>query len=763
MKKKEKIEEPVIKKQKFVIPQIDFSSKNFIRKRVGFKKSIVCSPFHGTNVLDKTTYVDNSGTVDVDYGYDFIREDKHLSDEELERRHGTKYYEFTFHKSDSDLYQGSHYENQESETVKKEYKPPFSIVGSADDLLNDNKPQQPVVEESIDYNDENTEFKINIEIDETVPSYEYSTYENVELNPGNSEIPSINIPDLNTVVEEEFEIEDDTVDVTPVEKPSPVYNPPVDKNISIEEAIRQMQEAQQNEKPAPTPVKVVEPVVEPTVVEDDVYNCNEHLYENYYIPFKELFPQSQAHMDENPEWVEKKKEIINQSLKSFSIDGEVVLYTKGPAFTRYEICLAAGVNVKKVSQISDNLQKDLQATAIRIQAPIPGKNTIGIEVPNDIVETVHFGDIISDDFVYDNKPLNVALGKYIDGSPVHQNIVDMPHALIAGATQSGKSVSLNTILVSLLVKNKPSDLKIILVDPKKVEFTFYEDLPHLATPVINDPVLATEALKWAVREMERRYEVLRRAKVKKISDYNKKRETNPNMEKMPFIVIVVDEFNDLVMNCGAEANEAIIRLAQMARACGMHIILATQRPTVDVVNGTIKANITCRFAFKVASDIDSRTILDEVGAESLLGRGDMICKNNFGQFRAQGAFISDDEIGNICEYICNRYSPDYLFTHEDLKNQMNKNNQSGGAVGGTKEAPGESDEYLYQIAKACVSSNTCSINSIQSGFGLGFNRAQRIVQLLEDRGIVTPKNGTKGREILVTEEQLKQIFNINEE
>jgi len=759
--KKRKAETIMIEpEEKFRIPQIDSGRIGLIKRKSGFKKSKVCSPIHGTHVLDKRHFVDNSGSVDVDYNYDFVREEKHISEEELIKRHGTKYYEFTFVNDIEEAYGGSDYSkkhklSQPQPPMKKE----FSFISTADEFLDgdDEDINIPSVEEEVDYEDEDVEFKINIELDDT-PSYEYNTYDKSMPKPTQTNIPSfLTSKSQAPQAEEEFTVEENlSFGDTPSFKAPEINfdNPPVNKNQTIEEAIKNM--------PTPQPVIMPKRTVEakPTVAPTPAVN-NTSTYDDYSIPYDEIFRSSDGVIDEHPAWLEEKKEIINQLLNSFGIDGEVVTYTKGPAFTRYEILLAPGVNVKKVNQIYDNLQKDLQAKSLRMQAPIPGKNTIGIEVPNDEAEVVAFGDIITEEYMNNGKPLCVAMGKNIDGSPVYQNITDMPHALIAGATQSGKSVSINTILISLLIKNSPDKLKLILVDPKKVELSFYNDLPHLATPVIDDAIIATEALKWSVSEMERRYEVLARNRVRNIGDYNKKRATHPEMENMPFIVIVVDEFNDLVMQCGAEANDCIIRLAQKARACGMHIILATQRPTVDVVNGTIKANITCRIAFRVASDVDSRTILDEIGAESLLGRGDMLIKNNGNPLRAQGAYISDDEITDVCDYICSRYEPNFLFTHDDLKKNLNKNQGSGSF--GPKEAQSESEDLLYQIALACVQQGTCSINSIQTGFGLGFNRAQRIVQILEEREIVTPKNGTKGREILVDTYKLREMFRIDEE
>lgn len=730
--------------ERFVIPQINHSSMGLIRRKEGFKKSKVVSPYHGTNVLDNKSYVDNSGSVNVDSNYDFIRENKKISDEELIKRHGTKYYEFNIlnKNENNDYYGGSDYSNKKKQVIIEEKtKKSFGFINDIDDIEDDIAVVEEVVNEN--KNDQNYEFKLNLSIDEE-DTFEYTSVKPTERK---TTIPSFLTNKNTTSFEEEIVID----------KPISNYsNPAVNKNQSIQDAIKNMTPFTKEDIKKSEVKPVVNPVVEPKVEEiEEAYLGQD--YSNYYIPYEEFLNMDGGHSDDNPLWLQEKKEIINDSLASFGIEGEVVTYTKGPAFTRYEIMLGQGVNVKKINQIYENLQKDLQATSIRVLAPIPGKNTVGIEVPNEVAEIVPFSSIINEKYMNDGKALSVAMGKNIDGSPVYQNIPDMPHALIAGATQSGKSVSINTILISLLLKNSPDNLKLILIDPKKVELSFYNDLPHLVTPVIDDPQIATESLKWAVDEMERRYDVLSKNRCRNIKDYNNKRASNPKMEKMAYIVIVVDEFNDLIMQCGQEANDAIVRLAQKARACGIHIILATQRPTVDVVSGTIKANITCRIAFRVASDVDSRTILDEIGAENLLGRGDMLIKNNGIPIRAQGAYISDDEITAICDYITSQYEPDFLFTHADLKKKLN--NQSTAASG--KESPGEDKALLYQIALYCVQQDACSINSIQNNFNLGFNRAQRIVNILENMEIVSPKNSTKGREILVDSYRLREIFEID--
>ena len=761
----------------FQIHQV-YRPEEHIKKSMEFKPSKVASPFFGSKVLDRQNIIDNTGERDVDIQYDFVRKDeeKHTTKEELIEKYGTEYYEFGILSSEETRKMaGGGYEeiseksiDEVEQRVKEEEeatKKPFTdLFASIDETAN------PKV--NTEETEEEVEFGIDTEGQED--DYTYNSYDK------NLDVPEpVSIPSFLTEEREEkqktevnFKFDDslndselEFNDIPSMEAPeinfeSNYSNPAVDRSLSVEEAMK----LSQNGKAIPTEEPKTAPSPKPTPkpeAKKETVNVEINKYKNYKIPYKQFFKPSQNEVDKHPAWLEEKKNIINDTLKAFSIDGEVIDYTKGPAFTRYEIMLAPGVNVKKVNQIIDNLQMNLQVKSIRILSPIPGKNTIGIEAPNDKADVVKFGDICDDQFVNDGKPLRVALGKNIDGSNVYQDITSMPHALIAGATQSGKSVCMNTILVSLLTKNSPENLKLILVDPKKVELTFYENLPHLATPVIDDPMEAAEALKWACAEMDRRYDILARNRVRKISDYLEKRQQYPSLEPMPYIVIIVDEFNDLVMCGGQEVNDCIVRLAQKARAAGMHVILATQRPTVDVVNGTIKANIPCRIAFRVASSTDSSTILDETGAETLLGRGDMLIKNDNAPVRAQGAYISDSEIGEICDYICNKYEPDYIFTHDDLRNSMARSQSSGG-LGSPKDASNEDDELLFSIAEFCVAGNSCSINAIQNNFGLGFNRAQRIVQLLEERKIVSPKQGTKPREILVDDYKLREIFGVNE-
>ncbi|MBQ7642070.1 MAG: DNA translocase FtsK [Acholeplasmatales bacterium] len=796
---KKKKEEIIIEDdEKFIIPQV-YRPNEHLRKANEFKPSKVASPIFGSRVADRQAYIDNAGSRDLALDYDYARkdEDKHMTKEDLIKKYGNEYYEFDIlDNNKARELAGGGYEDRLEETEaelkekdKLNEEAPKEMFGgmmsSFDDL--------DELEKAPDVDDPNAEFKINIDFDQIEEDQkEFDTFETNMPKPEQVNIPSFlagkSNPKAKVVEEEQKEFSFDKPEMTEdfsfgdipnmaspdiefeeSEKKPAYSNPAVDRNISIEDAIRLSDNGRRvpvAEESKPVEQKPIQeskpsmPEVTKKVDKKPEVAVDFDKYKNYQVPWKKLFPPSMTAADMHPAWLEEKKNIINETLKSFSIDGEVINYTKGPAFTLYEIMLAPGVNVKKINQITDNLQMNLQVKSIRILSPIPGKNTIGVEAPNDKADVVKFGDILSDEYFNDGKPLKVALGKNIDGSPVFQDITSMPHALIAGATQSGKSVCINTILVSLLAKNSPENLKLILVDPKKVELTFYENIPHLATPVIDDPSEAAEALKWACAEMDRRYDVLARNRVRKISDYLEKRKQIPTMEPMPYIVIIVDEFNDLVMQCGQDVNDCIVRLAQKARAAGMHVILATQRPTVDVVNGTIKANIPCRIAFRVASSTDSSTILDETGAESLLGRGDMLIKNDNAPIRAQGAYISDDEIGSICDYLCQKYQPDYIFTHDDLRASISRSQSSQG--GGAKDASGEDDELLFAIAEFCVAGNSCSINAIQNNFGLGFNRAQRIVQLLEERQIVSPKCGTKPREILVDDYKLREIFGVNE-
>ena len=774
MKKNKKNNVLIEDDEKFIIYQMSYGTVTDPDAK--FRPSQVCSPYFGSRVLDRKAYTDNKGSRDVDFNYDYARkeDEKHLTNDDIVKKYGSEYHEFHILNNEKIAeYAGVKLTNPDDDienSVIQEKKTELSFISSIDDIMEDETLEEPKQEETTneDYLNEDINININIQAD-TNDDYQYNSIDNNMPKPNPTTIPNFLFGEKEKKsTGSDFSFDDDKYggessddlsfdDIPDMVAPEIVFDPhnnePIDRNITIDEAIRR---ASNNEFP-PTiddnferkPKQQAANVkVEPVRTEDK--------YANYSVPYEELFSKSDNLNDDHPAWLEEKKEIINSTLQNFGVDGEVIDYTKGPTFTLFEIMLNPGVKTKRITELRDNLAMNLAVTSLRILAPIPGKNTVGVEVPNDVKDMVKFGDILSEELIHDRKPLNVAMGKDIYGKPINQNIVEMPHALIAGATKSGKSVSINTMLASLLIKNSPENLKIILVDPKMVEFTFYQDIPHLAAPVITDPQIAGEVLKWACEEMDRRYMDLAKYRVRNIEGFNEKRKTDPSMPKMPFILIVLDEFCDLAMQCGQELSDNIVRLTQKARACGIHVLLATQRPTTNIVNGTIKANIPCRIAFRVASATDSVTILDEGGAEELLGYGDMLIKTTGAPLRAQGAYLSDDELESLCQYLVAKYGPDYMFTIEDLKKSLNKS-QSGGGLGGKDFQP-ESEELLYNVALFCVDSQSCSINSIQNNFALGFNRASRVVAILEERNIVSPKNGTKSRDILVDRKTLAEMF-----
>ncbi len=757
--------------EKFIIYQMSYGT--ITDPDAKFRPSQVCSPYFGTRVLDRMAYTDNKGSRDVDFNYDYARkeDEKHLTDDDIVEKYGSKYHEF--HILDNEKiaeYAGVKLTNPEEDLeneVLPEKKKETPFVSSIDEIMEDETLEKPADNNpDDDLLDENIDISINITA-EPDDDYQYNSIDNNMPKPNPTTIPNFLFDEKEkkntntdfTFGDDEFDKEEDlsfdnipTMAAPEIEF-DPHNNEPIDRTMSIDEAIRR---ANNNEFP-PVMENKPKPEVKPQTTNVKVEPQAENRYANYSIPYEELFSKSDNLNDDHPAWLEEKKEIINSTLQNFGVDGEVIDYTKGPTFTLFEIMLNPGVKTKRITELRDNLAMNLAVTSLRILAPIPGKNTVGIEAPNDVKDMVKFGDILSDDLIHDNKPLNVAMGKDIYGKPINQNIVEMPHALIAGATKSGKSVSINTMIVSLLVKNSPENFRLILVDPKMVEFTFYQDIPHLACPVITDPQIAGEVLKWACEEMDRRYMDLAKYRVRNIEGYNDKRKADPSMPRMPFILIVLDEFCDLAMQCGQELSDNIVRLTQKARACGIHVLLATQRPTTNIVNGTIKANIPCRIAFRVASATDSVTILDEGGAEELLGFGDMLIKTTGAPMRAQGAYLSDSELESVCSYLVAKYGPDYMFTIEDLKKSLNKSQAGIGGIGGRDTQP-ESEELLYSVACFCVDSQSCSINSIQNNFALGFNRASRVVAILEERNIVSPKNGTKSRDILVDRKTLAEMF-----
>ncbi|WP_278278193.1 FtsK/SpoIIIE family DNA translocase [Alkaliphilus peptidifermentans] len=438
----------------------------------------------------------------------------------------------------------------------------------------------------------------------------------------------------------------------------------------------------------------------------------------------------------------KKAKILEETLKNFGVEAKVIQVSKGPVITRYELQPSVGVKVSKIVNLSDDIALNMAAPAIRIEAPIPGKAAIGIEIPNDDAANVTLREVI-DSNNYQTSKFNIpfALGKDISGNPVVTDISKMPHLLVAGATGSGKSVCINTLILSILYNAKPEDVRLILVDPKVVELNQYNGIPHLLIPVVTDPKKATSALNWAVQEMTRRYKLFAEGQVKDIRTYNEKF----NDTKIPFIVIIIDELADLMMVAANDVEDAICRLAQMARAAGIHLVLATQRPSVDVITGVIKANIPSRIAFSAASQTDSRTILDMGGAEKLLGKGDMlfypIGANK--PIRIQGAFVSEAEVERVIAFIKKQIEKPLY--ESDIINRIDQ--------GDSLEISG-SDDLFDSAVQLVVESQQASISMLQRRLRIGYNRAARLIDEMESKGIIGQHEGSKPRQVLITASDL---------
>lgn len=453
--------------------------------------------------------------------------------------------------------------------------------------------------------------------------------------------------------------------------------------------------------------------------------------------------------------------LIQRTLMNFGIAVEMDEISIGPTVTRYAMKPAQGVRLSRIASLQNELALALAAKSIRIEAPIPGRSLVGIEVPNSQKSTIGLGTILSEkEFQNSSKPLLVSLGKGVSGGSRFANLAKMPHALIAGATGSGKSVTIHNIVMSLLYKNGPDMLRFIMVDPKRVEMTLYKKIPHLLTPVITDPKKAVLSLKWAVKEMERRYDLLQKMAVRDIDSYHKsivapaykglslediENDDGSLPEKMPYIVVIIDELSDIMSSYPRELEAAIVRLAQMSRAVGIHLLLATQRPSVNVITGLIKANVPSRLALKVASQIDSRTILDSRGAEKLLGQGDMLYKGEGSNepIRVQCPYVSEEEVKAVVSYI----RKNYTFELDDTLMIPDENLSSDG-TGGIELSEEESDDPMVEEARQIVvSSKKASTSYLQRRLSIGYSRAARIIDILEDRGVIGPANGSKPREV----------------
>jgi len=438
-------------------------------------------------------------------------------------------------------------------------------------------------------------------------------------------------------------------------------------------------------------------------------------------------------------------EVLRETLSEFSIEAEVTGIRKGPVITMFEILPAHGVKISKITNLSDNIALRLAASSVRIVAPIPGKHAVGIEVPNDKRAIVSLREIIENEsFRTAKMEIPVALGKNISGEVQFADLTQTPHLLIAGATGSGKSVCVNAIILSILYRRSPEDVKLILIDPKIVELKLYNDIPHLLTPVITEPKRAFQALQFCICEMERRYSILDKGGVRDIRSYNKRiKERSLAQDKLPYIVVVIDEFADLMATTGKELEATLARLAAMARAVGIHLVLATQRPSIDVITGLIKANIPSRIAFMVASKFDSRIIIDMVGAEKLLGRGDMLYSGAQDPFpvRMQGAFVSEEEVERAVEHVKTLGEPEYI--DDEIFYDEDEENAEPGLFD-----DGDSDPLFEKALEIVLQQGKASASYIQRRLKVGYNRSARLVELMEERGIVGPSQGSKPREVL---------------
>ncbi|MEM5600458.1 DNA translocase FtsK [Bacillus cereus] len=520
-------------------------------------------------------------------------------------------------------------------------------------------------------------------------------------------------------------------------------------------------EPQVEEKPVQqVVVEQVQKPISSTEVQEKAYVVNQRENDmrnvlqtppTYTIPPLTLLSIPQQAALDNTEWLDEQKELLDTTFNNFHVGAHVINVSQGPAVTRFEVQPDPGVKVNKITNLSDDIKLSLAAKDIRIEAPIPGKSAIGIEVPNKESKPVFLREILrSPVFTKSESPLTVALGLDISGDPIVTDIRKMPHGLIAGATGSGKSVCINAILTSILYKAKPHEVKLMLIDPKMVELAPYNSVPHLVAPVITDVKAATAALKWAVEEMERRYELFAHAGARDLTRYNtivSGREI-PG-ETLPYIVIVIDELADLMMVAPGDVEEAICRIAQKARACGIHLLVATQRPSVDVITGLIKSNIPTRIAFTVSSQVDSRTIIDIGGAEKLLGRGDMLFLGNGTSkpVRVQGVYVSDDEIEKTVDHVRKQMKPNYLFKQEDL-------------LAKTEQAESE-DELFFDACQFVVEQGGASTSSVQRKFRIGYNRAARLIEEMESQGIISEGRGTKPRDVLISEDEFAAMQETN--
>jgi S-DNA-T family DNA segregation ATPase FtsK/SpoIIIE len=600
---------------------------------------------------------------------------------------------------------------------------------------------------------------------------EKRTDEIVELMPKEPEIElpevkeEVHIPLTSGVEPEIPEVQTEEIQAEAIPSVIPMISGNFSHDISEEQRIQEVMPAAESKKP----VKVSAEELEKEVGEVAKVVENAEPVRNYILPPVSLLKKGSGKSAGNSEReLRETANKLQQTLQTFGVNVTVTNISCGPAVTRYEVQPEMGVKVSKIVGLADDIKLNLAAADIRIEAPIPGKAAVGIEVPNKENVTVAFRDLVeSEEFKNSQSNITFAVGKDIAGKVKVTDIAKMPHLLIAGATGSGKSVCINTIIMSILYKADPNDVKLIMIDPKVVELSVYNGIPHLMIPVVTDPKKAAGALNWAVAEMTDRYQKFAEANVRDLKGYNAKVETitvpegQERPQKMPQIVIIVDELADLMMVASNDVEEAICRLAQLARACGIHLIIATQRPSVNVITGLIKANMPSRIAFAVTSGVDSRTILDMVGAEKLLGKGDMLFypQGIPKPLRVQGAFVSDKEVSDVVAFLTEHnggasYSEDI---QEKVDSLQSSSGQAVSISDGDSGGDGR-DSYFAEAARIIIDKDKASIGMLQRYLKVGFNRAARIMDQLEEAGVVGPEEGTKPRKVLMNPEELDQYI-----
>ena len=521
------------------------------------------------------------------------------------------------------------------------------------------------------------------------------------------------------------------------------YNDIKDKELVVD--IREFPEEENTDEivpSRPTKRRIIEEVKEEPTQEIDKIEVNEESYDNYVLPPITLLNNPTKKQTVTKGDIVEKSKILQSTFNNFGIEVKIVKAIVGPSITQFQILPTPGTKVSKIVNLSNDIALNLAAKDVRIEAPIPGKSLIGIEIPNTVNELVTMKEVFVND--KDNSPLSVALGKDVSGEAMFTRIDKTPHLLIAGSTGSGKSVCVNTIITSILLKNKPDKVKLIMIDPKMVELSIYDGIPHLLTSVVTDPLKAADVLHKVVLEMESRYREFARTRVRNIEGYNKIAEKDPDYKELPYIVVIIDELADLMMVSSKEVEESIARIAQKARAAGIHMIIATQRPSVDVITGVIKTNIPSRIAFAVSSSVDSRTILDKSGAETLLGKGDMLylSADSSKPVRIQGAFLSDDEVEKVVDFVKSQSEAQY----DPNMTPSEVSSQSGGS------SADEADPLYKEVLLFIAKTQKASASLLQRRFKIGYNRAARIIDMLEEDGYIGPVDGSKPRKVFLEKE-----------